>query len=336
VSVSVWIDRKYVLLLSPKLEQFKQKNTNLFSFRCCYCGDSLKNKSKSRGFVYEKAGKYIFRCHNCEKGTTLRNLIKFVDPSLEKEYLLETFSELRGTKRVNVEKRVASIPKFKESVVKLDLPTIHSLPDDHIAKKYILSRNIPEYAHKLLFYSEDFRDFCNKSSDVKLDKTSKRIVIPFFSASGELLAFQGRALDEYSMRYITIKVNKDHEKVFGLDRVNKKEKILVTEGPIDSLFLPNAIATADSNLASVASLFDKDNLILVPDNERRNDNIVKNIEKYINTGFSVCLFPESIREKDINDMVLSGLTKEEITSIIYSYTYSGLRAKLEFIRWRKI
>lgn len=333
--MSVWIDRKYILLLSPKLELFKQKNTNLFTFRCPYCGDSHKNKSKTRGFVYAKNNKYFYTCFNCDKGTTLKSLISTLDPYLEKEYVLELFKENNSfTPRIEIEK--PSIPKFKTVDKKLDLPTICSLDDDHIAKKYILNRNIPEFSHKYLYYAEDFRAFVESVSDNKLNQTGPRIVIPFFSKSGKLIAFQGRALDTYSMRYITVKIEPEHEKIFGLDRVDITKPIYVVEGPFDSLFLPNAIATADSNLAAAGNLFDKENLILVPDNEPRNKNIVKNIKKFISSGYNTCLFPESIKQKDINDMILNGLTKEQILSIINNNTFTDLRANIEFLKWKKV
>ena len=332
--MSIWIDRKYILFLSPKLEHFKQKNSNLFTFRCCFCGDSQKQTFKTRGFVYEKDNQYFFRCHNCDKGTTLRKLIQFVDPSLEKEYVLENFKETSTI----CSKKIIHKPYIIKNKIKpkLKLPTIASLLDNHIAKKYVIDRKIPKSAWGLLYFAEDFRLFVESVSDNKLDKTGPRIIIPFFSKSGELIAFQGRALDSHSMRYITVKLDKDHEKIFGLDRIDEKKPVLVVEGPFDSLFLPNAIATADSNLASAVSVVKKTKLILIPDNEPRNLNIVNNIEKYINAGFSVCLFPSCIKEKDINDMVLSGLTNDEVCDIIYDHTYSGLRANIEFIKWRKV
>lgn len=334
--MSIWIDRKYLLLLSPKLELFKQKNTNLYTFRCPYCGDSQKMRSKTRGFVYSKNNQYFYTCFNCDKGTTLKSLIQFLDPYLEKEYILENFEENNVNKFSKRKIEKPSIPKFKKVESKLNLPMISSLPNDHIAKKYVLSRNLPEYSYDLLYYAEDFKQFVESISDKTLEKTGPRIIIPFFSKSGQLIAFQGRALDTYSMRYITVKLNADHEKIFGLDRIDSKKPIYVVEGPFDSLFLPNAIATADSNLASAGNLFDKSNLILVPDNEPRNKNIVQNIKKFIKNGYNVCLFPDSLQQKDINDMILNGLTKEEILSIINTNTYSDLRADIEFLNWKKV
>jgi hypothetical protein len=40
--------------------------------------------------------------------------------------------------------------------------------------------------------------------------------------------------------------------------------------------------------------------------------------------------------KDINEMVLSGLTKQQLISIIKENTYSGLRAEMELNNWHKI
>jgi hypothetical protein len=333
--MSIWIDRKYLLMLSPKLQLFKQKNTNLYTFRCPYCGDSQKIRSKTRGFVYSKNNQYFFTCFNCDKGTTLKSLIQFLDPYLEKEYILENYKENASfTERKVIEK--PSIPKFETVEPKLALPTIESLPDDHIAKKYILNRKIPGFSYSQLYYAEDFKQFVESVSDKHLDKTGPRIIIPFFSKSGELIAFQGRALDAYSMRYITVKLNRDHEKIFGLDRIDITKPIYVVEGPFDSLFLPNAIATADSNLAAAGNIFSKDKLILVPDCEPRNKNIVENIKKFIKNGFNVCLLPETFGAKDINDAIKNGLTEQELLGIITKHTYSGLMAEIEFLNWKKV
>lgn len=334
--MSIWIDRKYILLLSPKLELFKQKNTNLYTFRCPYCGDSQRIKSKTRGFVYAKKDNYFYTCFNCEKGTTLRSLISFLDSHLEQEYVMENFKEKYTNNRVRTVE--PSIPKFKSipEKQKIDLPTIQSLDDNHTAKKYIIDRKIPESAFKRLYYAEDFKAFVESVSDKQLDQTGPRVIIPFYARDGSLIAFQGRALDDYSMRYITVKLDRDKEKLFGLDTVNPKKPIFVVEGPFDSLFLPNAVATADSNLAAASKVFDKDNLILVPDNEPRNKSIVSNIGKFIKSGFSVCLLPSSFTYKDINEAVKNGLTKEEILGIINNNTFSGLTAEIEFINWKKI
>lgn len=334
----IYIDRKYLLLISTKLEYFKQKDPNVYTFRCPFCGDSQKSKSKTRGFVYAKNDNYFFTCFNCSHGTNLISLIKYIEPSLAKEYIFENFNESIGKKTKTEAYDIIknhNPPVFIKKPT-LDIESIKSLDQQHFAKKYVLNRNIPTEKQNLLYFAENFSEYIKTISDKNIKDSKPRLIIPFFSKSGELIAIQGRAFDSYSIRYITIKIKPDTDKLYGLERVSVKKPIQVVEGPIDSLFLDNCIATADSNLASANKLFEKQNLILIPDNQPRNKEIVKNIEKYIDSGFKVCLFPNSIKQKDINEMIQHGYTKEQIQSIIDTNTFSGIRAKLEFINWKKI
>ena len=77
---SIYIDVKYINLISTSLERFKQNHTNLWNFRCPICGDSEKNQNKRRGFIYEKSNKYFYRCHNCDYGTTFNKFLEKVNP----------------------------------------------------------------------------------------------------------------------------------------------------------------------------------------------------------------------------------------------------------------
>lgn len=334
--MSLYIDTKYLRMISSRLEGFTQKKPDLWNCRCMICNDSQKKKSKKRGFFYVKANNLFYRCFNCEYSTTFYKVLEIVDPSLAKEYTFEKFTS-------NFFKHSPS-PKpkmeFKKPVfvkkASLNIPAISELPDNHFAKKYVLERKIPKGSHKDLFYASDFRKFvyeiypeCKKA----LIENEERLIIPFRDFDGNIFAFQGRSFHNSNLRYITIKM-KDELKLFGLDRVNRKEKILCVEGPIDSLFLKNAVATADANLA-IAEFLGKDKIVLVNDNEPRNPNIVKQIKKYIDNGFNVCLFPDTVKFKDINEMVLGGYSKPQIHRIIDENTFKGLRAEIEFNKWKK-
>lgn len=276
-------------------------------------------------------------CHNCSHSTTFYKFLEYVDPFLAKEYSLESYAN-------NVNKHTPyKKPEFNfkkpvfEKKYDLSIPSISELSDNHFAKRYIIDRKIPKGFHKDLYFAKDFKEFIlslKPDYDKELIENEERIVIPFRDESGNLFAVQGRALNKNPLRYITVKLD-DKKKLFGLDRLNKKEKVLVVEGPIDSLFLKNAIATADANLM-VAEFLGKENVVLVNDNEPRNPQIVKQIKKYIDNGFSICLFPSSFPGKDINEAVLNGLTKPEIRRIIDNNTFSGLRAELEFNNWKKV
>lgn len=336
IFVSVYIDRKYLHIVSVRLANFKQKNQDLYNFSCPYCGDSKKKKTKARGYVYKKQNSYFFMCHNCLHSTTFYKFLNYVDPSLSKEYSLENYAnDVNKHTPYTKPKFDFKKPVFVKKTV-LDLPSISSLDDKHFAKKYVLNRKIPKGFHKDLFYAKDFKEFVLKVKpdyDKNLIDFDERLVIPFRDEKGDLFAFQGRALGKNPLRYITVKLD-DNLKLFGLDRVDKNETIYVLEGPIDSLSIKNAVATADANLM-VSEFLGKEKLVLVYDNEPRNPNIVKQIQKAIDLGFKVCLFPEIFTYKDVNEAVVDGLTKPEIQRIIDNNTFEGLRAKMEFINWKK-
>jgi len=335
--MSIFIDRTFLLRVSPKLQKFTQKKSDLYNFRCPICGDSSKNKTKARGYVYEKKNNYFYRCHNCGISTSFYNFLERVDPSLVKEYALERYKngEDGNANYTKPTFEIAkTVPVFKE---KINLPTIQSLPDGHYAKEYVNSRMIPESFHSSLYYAEDFKKFVE---DLKIEKEGlkeddPRLVIPFYDENKNMVAFQGRALGESKLRYITVKTDKENHKIFGLDRINKEETVYVVEGPIDSMFLENCIATADSNLLAAARHLDKTQIVLVYDNEPRNKELHKQIDDAIEQHFQVVIWPEMIVEKDINDMVKNGFSPDEIQDIISKHTFVNLRAKMEFINWKK-
>lgn len=340
--MSVFIDRTFLLRVSPKLQKFTQKKSDLYNFRCPLCGDSSKNKTKARGYVYAKKGNYFFMCHNCGASMSFYNFLDKVDSTLLKEYSLERYKN-GETGRDNYKKpefEIAKVlPVFKE---RLRLPSIQSLPEEHFAKEYVIKRQIPEAHHGALYFAEDFKKFVEVEMKIEKDglkEDDPRLVIPFYDADKKLVAFQGRALGESKLRYITVKLDDDNHKIFGLDRVDLEDEekmVYVTEGPIDSLFLENAVATADANLKSAARHIDKSKLVLVYDNEPRNKDICRHMEQAIEEHFNIVIWPEMVEEKDINEMVLAGFSPDEIQDIISKNTFQNLRAKMEFVKWKKI
>jgi len=336
--MSVFIDRSFLLQVAPKLQRFSKKKDDLYNFRCPLCGDSQKNKVKSRGYVFRKKNDYFYMCHNCGVSTTFYNFLKQVDPNLVKEYQLERYKN--GTDNGNYPK-----PEFEEAKTekpvfrqKLSLESIDSLPEEHFAKTYVRSRKIPEQFYSQLYFAPDFRQFIQELGIVQdgLKQNDQRLVIPFYDKQKNLVAVQARALGESSLRYITIKTHEDNKKVFGLDRIDEDKLVYVFEGPIDSMFVENAVATADSNLESITDVLDKSKVVLVFDNEPRNKEIVKKMEHAIDNHFNMVIWPEFIEEKDINEMILSGFSPDEIQDFIDKHTAVNLRAKMEFVNWKKV
>ena len=329
--MSVYIDRKYLLLIASNLDRFSKKKDDLFNFRCPFCGDSEKNKLRARGYIYRKGNDYFYSCHNCGSSHNFYNFLKFVEPSKLNEYRMETFVDKNGTK-------TKIVPDTFEATTKdINLPKISSLSDEHFAKKYILERKIPTEFIKNLYFANDFKQFVKTMTEDVYDlyENDPRIVIPFYNSKKNLIYFQGRSLMNSKIKYITIQTSKNYPKIFGLDRVNLNKKVYVLEGPIDSMFLDNAIATADSDLTK-SDVLKINNSVLIFDNEPRNREIVMKIEKAIKTNHTVCLFPDTIKQKDINEQILFGRTKGQIKELVDKYSFSGLRANLEFMKWRKV
>ncbi len=79
------IDSKFIGLVSSRLEKFKRVKANLYNFRCPICGDSKKNKSKTRGYLYAVKDNTNFKCHNCGASLSLNNFIKKLGTTLHKQ-----------------------------------------------------------------------------------------------------------------------------------------------------------------------------------------------------------------------------------------------------------
>jgi len=191
-----------------------------------------------------------------------------------------------------------------------------------------------------LYYTETFKEWTNtivKNKFPNVEKDEGRLIIPFFDKSEKMIAFQGRSLDPNNpVRYITIKITENECKLFGLEKMDESKPVYVVEGPIDSLFLDNAIAMAGSDLSSSCNLNSEIEFVIVMDNENRNKEIVNKIETFIKKGYSVCIWDEKIQQKDINDMILSGMSSEELHDSIKSRTFKGLQAKVALNKWKRV
>ena len=336
--MSIYIDIKYLNLLSNQLERFARKREDLYNFRCPICGDSQKKKHKARGYVYRKDNDLFFKCHNCSSGMSMSNFIKEINPTLHQQYVMERYTS-GASKYANTAKPEFKFeaPKFSDSLIPLQkLQPVNLLNDDHFCKEYVVQRGIPKEHHKNLYYAENFKQFVGEFQ-ISEDDIYKhlyeepRLVIPFFDKSREMFALQGRALGQSDLRYITIKLSDEYPKIFGLDRVDKNKPIYVVEGPIDSFFLENCIAVAGGDLVSAINYFTNSELIFVYDNERRNHETIKKMEATIERQHKIVIWPRYIEHKDINDMILGGI---DVISELKNNVYSGLVAKTKMLEYK--
>ena len=329
----MYTEIKYLNLLSTRLDKFKQKKDYLWNFRCPICGDSQRNKNKARGFVFQVKGKLRYKCHNCGASHTFDNFLEGQDPVLYKQYRLEKFED-SGKKRPDLRKikRLSKVdfkPVLKDTFS--GLTPIDSLNNSHPAKEYLLNRKLPTEA---LYFTEKFQEWVNSvkpETFPKITKDEPRIIIPFIDKEGTVFGFQGRSLSPVGIRYITILLDEEAPKIFGLNRIDYGKTVYICEGPFDSLLIENGVAMAGADASS--GVFHGNDTVFVYDNEPRNPEIVSRIRKHIERGDSIVIWPSNIKEKDINDMYLAGIP---VQSVIENHTYNGLTATLKFKDWTKV
>lgn len=343
--MSIIIDSKFVRLLSSRLRNFKQKKDYLWNFSCPFCGDSKKNLSKARGYVFAKGNNLFYGCHNCGEGTNVANLVKQVDPSLHQEYTLERYKEGKSNTS-NFKATTLNIPPPRFDKLAKQKIFEHSewcdkLPSRHFCLTYLQKRHIPQEYHSKLLFTFKYKQFIdalipNHGKELIDDA---RLIIPFYDVYNNLIAVSGRALEnsDKTLRYITIRtVDSDSKLVYGMDMVDLNQTVKIVEGPIDSLFLSNCLASGDANLNLTAKNISADDKVLIFDNQPRNKEIVKLMHDAIKSNSSVVIWPDNIQAKDINEMVMSGISSDEIEKIISSNTFTGLRAQMRFVSWKKV
>ena len=311
-------------MLSPRLDKFKKVRDNLFNFRCPYCGDSRKSQSKARGYFYRKKNDYFYRCHNCGKGTTFGKLLEYLDVVMYKEYIMERYKG--DAPKTELPEFNFEAPKFKKIDPKLEnLTPINKLNGGHPARQFVESRQLPEEFYSDLYLCPKFFEW----SKIQSQQEHPRLVIPFRDESGEVFAAQGRAFGKESPKYLTIKFQ-DKPKIFGLDRVDFAKRYYVVEGPLDSMFLDNCLAVAGADFRYLPP----GDTTIVLDNEPRSREIIKQMERLIHQEHELVIWPDTITQKDINDMVLAGV--EDIQTIIDNNTFSGLEATMKLAAWKRI
>lgn len=326
--MSAYLDRKYINLVSNSLEKFKWKKVNLANCRCVFCGDSETNKNKARGYFFSSKDSYFYKCHNCGVSYNVYKFLEVISPALFKQYCLEKFAD----KNQKIEETKEELKPVVFST-KPSYDEISDLPTDHEAIKFLKSRKIPKSEWKRFGYTNHFAQFAKSVNESYELIDDERILIPIHNEHNQFIGAQGRSFGNIKPKYITLKSDETIRLIYGVEKIDKSKPIFVVEGPIDSLFLPNSIACLGvGNFLEVREKLQNQDLIFVLDNEPRNKNVVDVGKQLIEKNEKICIFPKTIKDKDINDMVLNGL---DVVDIITSNTFSGAAAMLAFNSWRK-
>jgi hypothetical protein len=265
--------------------------------------------------------------------------LKSMDEALYQQYSFENYAEGKPLTAIAKEEVKFEQPVFKtkeETLLDKILDRLDTLPNDNEAVKFCLERKIPREKFNRLYFIDNVKKVVQLNESYKeLIKTEEpRLVLPFFDDLGQLSGITCRALRGEALRYITVKVKEQTPLIFGVNEVDPSKPVYVVEGPIDSLFLDNAIAVGSSALGKVKQLGKEDiNYIMVFDNQPRNKELCALVAKAIDSNYQIVIWPQTIPEKDINEMVLAN---RNVSKIIKENTFRGLEAKMKFISWKRV
>lgn len=338
--MSVYVDQKYLMMLAPRLGKFARKSNNLYNCRCPICGDSQTNHNKARGYFFKQRNDLFFKCHNCSVSKHFGTFLKDFDPLLFKDYVFERYANGESSKKpyTKPEKIAPTKKPFSAAKTFERLATrVSDLEDTHKARLYCAKRKISADKMKQLYVIRmaDVLTIAPQYVD-RISIGADRLAMPFYNEKGDLTGMTLRALNSKDLRYIMIKLSDDEDEplIFGLQGLDKTKPIYVVEGAIDSLFLPNCIACNGISFGKIETLgLPKNKVTVVIDNQPRNKEVCRTYIKYIKAGFKVCIWPETLLEKDLNEMVIAGYDPLEL---VKEYTSKGLTAQVEFTQWRKI
>lgn len=346
----IWVEQKYLNLIGSRLRNFKRKSAYLWNLSCPFCGDSKTRPRAARGYIYKKGDRLNYDCKKCGKGLSVKNFIKELDPSLYQEMQLELF---KPAEREVIQDMRPERPVFDNTIDPFKgLIKISDLPRDHFCRQYVEQRYIPVHVWDDLYFTPTFYTWSGYVLPgryrVPKDKRDDepRLVIPLRNMKGEVTAFQGRELQAKAdgAKYVFVALTKDEPLIWGLNNIDPTKKVYAFEGPIDAMFIPNAIACGGGDLSTDLSrltTIPKKNLIVVYDNEPRKSSTVAKIEKAINKGFAVCIWPD-IAETDVNDMVKRHIERGLSEACQFVFTkinqgiYTGISATLALSSWNRI
>jgi hypothetical protein len=340
-----WLDQKYIGLVSPRLERFKRSGAG-YVFRCPFCGDSQKNKSKTRGNIYQHKTEFWFGCFNCGLKYSFDTFLKKIDPTLHTEYKTEKFKE-NGSLQAPKTAAKQRTPMVDTKPTQ-DISRLSDLEFGHPARAYCRDRLIPESKISKIKYTDNLKDYVVNKLGIEKYKernlpSDARIVFEMRDKNDRLFGFQARTIDskvDKKYRFITIKTDDDFPKVYGLDSADLKEyPVFVTEGIIDSLFLPNCLAICGGDVGGLQTVFKQTpsrEVYVCLDNEPRSKDTIMRMDLAIDLGYNVMFWEYDSSLKDINDMIKAEITTRNILESIKKNSKRGAAAKLALKMWKKV
>lgn len=330
-----YVDEQFAELALQRQPRYKKYNGRFkLNCRCKICGDSASDEFKARFWAREYEDTVMLKCYNCDYSNSIAGYIKEEEPDLYRDYLME---KRKGNFLITPKEQ----PKEEKKIIEF-IPysvRIDTVDRDTKLMQYVRKRKIPEEAYDKIYFTSEWQKLVNhiKEGTFSYPKDELRMVIPIFNKEGGIEALQGRALaKDSSVKYMTIKAYEGASKVYGVDRAVPDKPVVITEGPLDSLFLDNAIAITGGSLDLNQVPF-SDNRIWALDNEPRHKDTINRMKKLINSGERVVFWDTlEYSGKDINDFIMNGASKEYLMNYIMNNNFSGLQAQLRLNKFSKV
>lgn len=357
------LESTYLSKVSHRLRNFRWNvSGSLANFSCPICGDSKHDKTKARGYILENHDKTVFYCHNCAHSSLFGNFLEYVNPSVAKEYKLESFRQRSQNSRTpksfgelakasktegGFENTPTPTPAPKDAIVKLPpdvvefeqaLVPILDLPNNHLARVYLRGRFVDEekFGEDLFFLPETqmIKRIPKYDQSFSSYDTTPRVVIALTDQQGIRCGYVARSLDPTAKkRYVSLSVT-DGPIIYGLNHIDPNRRVYALEGVFDAFLLPNSLASLSSNFKDIQALGLKD-LVIIRDNEPRATQIHKLWEHDLKNGFRLFCWPKYIRGKDLQEVVANKeIPRDKIQALIDSHIISGTRGLIQFKSWK--
>lgn len=305
-----------------------KKYQRVYNAECCVCGEGNSTGRKRRLFYFPN-DRYFY-CFNCSRSWSELNWIHEISKKSIHEILKETRDFVPNSETK------AKVQKQNEAVKHIEIP---SIPDDAIDicdSKQVEFYKDNKIVKKIIDYCQNRRLFTavNKSKSLYVsfkDKVHKnRLIIPFYGESGKIECYQSRTLDgDTYPKYLTKYGEKN---MYGENNIdNSIPYIFIFEGPIDAMFVKNAVAVGGSSMtdkqeAFIKKCFDKE-IIYVYDNDKNNKEMSKKIKTLIKQNKKLFVWPKEFKKfKDVNEICCNLHLDELPYKFIVQNSYSGIEA----------
>lgn len=326
------LDKHQELQFISRLSLVRQKRVPAgFNFECPFCNEGKSKGRKRRAYLLINNPRYNyvhFFCQNCSRSMSLRTVLKELNYSLFEDYLAaEKEDYIKRLKIGNIKrkKRESRISNWGNDIkfFSLDKNIFTPVLEVKKAHAYCKERKIPSIVVPRLYFAHEIKTN---------DYTYKNMLVFPFYKDENIYGYQARSIEEKTF----FTQSQEGWKVYNIFNIDRNERVYIFESIIDSLYVVNSIAMLGSSLSD-SQIKTLRIPVFVFDNDYKKDTFEK-MEKYIKGGYRVVIWPEGIKEKDVNEMICNMTGPKEIQKKIAMNTFSGLEAvvKVRMMKMKKM